>query len=76
MDSIYRVGLISKRGDLSIFQSPSSLGWRNEIRFAIDSKTKIESDFSNRNANENENDCVDSFLSTGSAHGPTRQMGT
>ena len=48
----------------------------NEIHFAIDSKTKIESDFSNRNANKNENDCVDSFLATGSAHGPTRQMGT
>jgi hypothetical protein len=48
----------------------------NEIRFAIDSKTKIESDFLNRNMNENKNDCVDSFLATGSAHGPTRQMGT
>jgi hypothetical protein len=45
-----------------------------EIRFAIDSKSKIESDFSNRNAKEN--DCVDSFLATGSAHGPARQMGT
>jgi hypothetical protein len=77
-DSVYRVGLISNH--LSIFHFPSFLGVANEICFAIDSnvKTKIESDSSNRNANEN--DCVDAFLAIGSAtetsHGLAKQMGT
>jgi hypothetical protein len=77
-DSVYRIGWISKRSYLSIFLFPSFSGVVNKIRFTINSKTEIESDSWNRNANENH--CVNYFLATGSAigtsYGLAKQMGT
>lgn len=79
-DSVYRVGLISKRNDLSFFQISSFSVMANEIRFAIDlnGKTKmIGSDSSNRIATGN--DCVGVFPTTGSAtetsHGLAKRIG-